>query len=180
MGCGKFSISLMLGMQLSPGMHSLLRTYFLWSTSRSTYRTSDRISKRADQYTLQNLNWLITYLSSAVSSDVLTKVLAITVLKYSWPEVCMATIITMMSCSYDSPEVTLTYMKNIWLYSFTVDNILTYLHQLLLKKRGSIVMKRSSLITWGVFTGSCSNPKTHTSSPGQLRNIGKSLNFWSR
>ena len=123
MGCGKFSISLTLGMQLSPGMHSLIRPYFLWYTSRSTYRTSDRILKRADQHTLQNLNWLITYLSSALSSDLLTKVLAITVLKYSWPEVCMATITTMMSCYYDSPEFTLTCMKNIWLYSFTVDNI---------------------------------------------------------
>ena len=35
----------------------------------------------------------------------------------------MATIITMMSDFYDSPGVTFTYMKNINLYSFTVENI---------------------------------------------------------
>ena len=51
------------------------------------------------------MNWSGTYLRSVLSSDVLTKVLTITTLKSSWPEVFMANMITVMVYSYESLQI---------------------------------------------------------------------------
>ena len=53
---------------------------------------------------------------STPASAVITKVITITTLKSSGTEVFGATMITVMSDSYDTLESALTHMKNIKLY----------------------------------------------------------------
>ena len=62
------------------------------------------------------MNWTGTYLRSTPASAVITKVITITTLKSSGTEVFGATMITVMSDSYDTLESALTHMKNIKLY----------------------------------------------------------------
>ena len=87
MGCGTFSIQLILGIQIITGIQSLIRPYFLWDTPRSIFRTPKKDKKREDQYTIQNMNWSGTYLEITLYSAVLTKALPITTLKYYGTEV---------------------------------------------------------------------------------------------
>ena len=67
------------------------------------------------------MNWPGTYLRSVLSSDVLTKVLTINTLNHPWPDVFMATIITVMVYYYEALESTLTHKKNIRLNYFPGD-----------------------------------------------------------
>ena len=63
------------------------------------------------------MNWSGAYLRSVLSSDVLTKLLTITTLNSSWPEVFMVTMITVMVYSCEALESTLTHKKKIrWDY----------------------------------------------------------------
>ena len=121
------------------------------------------------------MNWSGTYLRSVLSSDVLTKLLTITTLSSSWPELFMETMVTVMVYSYEDLESTLTGKKILGGITFLGEMLLTDVHQLLLIYRGWIVLERSILITWLIFPGSWINTKTQTSIFGKWRNIRKSL-----
>ena len=121
------------------------------------------------------MNWSGTYLRSVLSSDVLTKLMTIITLNSYWPELIMATMITVMLYSYEALASTLTDKKILGGITFLGEILLTDVHQLLLIHRGWIVLERSILITWLIFPGSWINKKTHTSIFGKWRNIRKSL-----
>ena len=68
---------------------------------------------RLDQYNIQNLNLLGNYTINTLSNDVLTKLLTLTTMLSSLPEVFLITMVTVMSDSCDSLEDTMDHMKNI-------------------------------------------------------------------
>ena len=121
------------------------------------------------------MNWAGNYFRSVLSSDVLTKLLTITTLNSSWPEVFMSTMINVMVYFYEALESTLTHKKHLGGITFLGEMFLTYVHQLLLIHRGWVVLERLILITWLIFPGSWINTKTQTSIFGKWRNIRKSL-----
>ena len=67
--------------------------------------------KRADQYTLRNINCSGTKLRSTLACDIITKVLTINTLNSDGPDVFMTNTIPVRLDSYDALEATLTNMK---------------------------------------------------------------------
>ena len=61
-----------------------------------------RDKTRAGQYILQTINWSGTYMSNTLFNDVLSKVMTLTMLRYSGTELFVVTVVTVMLDSYDA------------------------------------------------------------------------------
>ena len=77
----------------------------------------------ADQYGVQNLTWSGVYLRSALSNNLLQKVLTLVPLTSTGPEVYVAIMITFLSDSYDALEENLNHMKSLKLKSYPGENV---------------------------------------------------------
>ena len=78
------------------------------------------------QYTFPKINWSGTYMRNNIYNYVQTKLLILTTLISSGPEIFLSTMVPVMLDTYDALETTLAYMKNIKLVSFPGENIANF------------------------------------------------------
>ena len=85
-------------------------------------KSIQKVSK-ADKYMVQNLTYSGVYLGITFSYDLLQKVLKLVSLTTTRPEVCIATMSTVISDYYYSLVETLNHMKSLKLNDHPEDNV---------------------------------------------------------
>ena len=78
---------------------------------------------KGDKYMVQNLTWSGAYLRITFSSDFIQQVLKLVSLTATGPEVYIATMITVLSGSYDSLVETINHMKSLKLRDHPGENV---------------------------------------------------------